>query len=145
MIWGVVFVAAVGFGPLPGSLALACNSTGMLGKLYFELLEHVEPSPGLALRSLGVSRLGVLRFAVLPQVLPRLIDATIDRFEQNVHNATVLGLIGAGGLGLEIITAFHLFEYRAALALIIVVLALVVAVNAIGGALRVCSSTPTNC
>ena len=136
VVWGIIFVAAVGFGPLPGALALACHSTGMLGKLYSETLEHVDPAPGDALRSQGVSPLGVLRFSVLPQIMPRLIDVTLYRFEHNIHAATVMGLVGAGGLGLEITTAFHLFEYREALALILTLLALVTFINAIGAALR---------
>lgn len=136
LIWGVMFVAAVGFGPLPGILALGFHSTGMLGKFYAETLEHVEPGPGDALRSLGVSRLGVLRFSVLPQILPRLIDVTLYRWEHNLRAATTLGVVGAGGLGLEIITAFHLFEYREALALILVVLALVTVIGLAGAHIR---------
>ncbi len=136
LVWGVIFVAAVGFGPLPGVFALACHSTGMLGKFYAEILEHVDPGPGDALRSYGVSRLGVLRFGLLPQILPRLVDVTIYRWEHNVRAATVLGVVGAGGLGLEIITAFHLFEYREALALILVLLALVTVITMVGARLR---------
>jgi len=136
LIWGVIFVAAVGFGPLPGILALATHSTGMLGKFFAETLEHVEPGPGDALRSQGVSRLGVLRFSVLPQILPRLVDVTAYRWEHNVRAATTLGLVGAGGLGLEIITAFHLFEYREASALILVLLGLVSAINLLGAHAR---------
>lgn len=136
LIWGVAFVAAVGFGPLPGVLALAVHSTGMLGKFYAEILEHVDPAPGDALRSHGVSWAGVLRFAVLPQVLPRLADVTIYRWEHNVRAATVLGIIGAGGLGLEIITAFHLFEYREAAALILAMLTLVTVISTLSDRLR---------
>lgn len=136
VVWGVIFVAAVGFGPLPGVFALACHSTGMLGKFYAEILEHVDPAPGDALKSHGVSPLGVLRFSVLPQILPRLVDVTVYRWEHNVRAATVLGLVGAGGLGLEIMTAFHLFEYREAAALIIVLLALVTVINLIGERIR---------
>lgn len=136
LIWGVIFVAAVGFGPLPGILALAAHSAGMLGKFYAETLEHVELGPGNALRSQGVSHLGVLRFSVLPQILPRLADVTFYRWEHNLRAATTLGVVGAGGLGLEIITAFHLFEYREATALIIVLLGLVIAINLAGAFVR---------
>ena len=136
LVWGVMFVAALGFGPLPGIFALACHSTGMLGKFYGEILEHVDPIPGEALRAQGVSSLGILRFSVLPQILPRLVDVTVYRWEHNVRAATVLGVIGAGGLGLEIVTAFHLFEYREASALILVLLALVSALNYAGGRVR---------
>ena len=136
LVWGVLFVAAVGFGPLPGVLALACHSTGMLGKFYAEILEHVDRAPGDALRSQGVSLLGVLRFSIWPQILPRALDATLYRWEHNVRAATTLGVVGAGGLGLEIVTAFHLFEYREALALILLLLLLVSLISALGAWLR---------
>jgi phosphonate transport system permease protein len=136
LIWGVLFVAAVGFGPLPGMLALGVHTTGMLGKLFFEAIEHVDPAPGAALCANGVSRLGVFRFAILPQALPRLVDATVYRLEHNLRAATTLGLVGAGGFGLEIVTAFHLFDYREASALILVLLALVTVVNLLGAKLR---------
>jgi phosphonate transport system permease protein len=136
LIWGVVFVAAVGFGPLPGVLALATHSTGMLGKFFAETMEHVDPGPGDALRSHGVSRLGVLRFSVLPQILPRWMDVLVYWWEHNLRAATTVGVVGAGGLGLEIITAFHLFQYREASALMIVLLGLVVVINVIGTRIR---------
>jgi len=136
LIWAVMFVAAVGFGPLPGVLALGCHSSGMLGKLFAEALEHTDPGPGAALEAQGASRLAVARFAIWPQALPRLVDALLYRFEHNLRSATTLGLVGAGGLGLEIVTAFHLFEYREATALVLVLLGLVIAVNAAGGKLR---------
>jgi len=136
LIWGVLFVAAVGFGPLPGIFALACHSTGVLGKFYSEIFEHVDRAPGEALRSHGVAPLGVFRFSVWPQVLPRLMDATIYRWEHNVRAATTLGVVGAGGLGLEIVTAFHLFEYREAAALVLVLLVLVTVLNGVSAWLR---------
>jgi phosphonate transport system permease protein len=136
LVWGIMFVAAVGFGPLPGLLALACHSTGMLGKFYAEIIEHVDTAPGDALRSHGVSRLAVLRFSVLPQILPRVVDVTLYRWEHNVRAATVLGVIGAGGIGIELITAFHLFAYREAMALILLLLSLVTVINMLGAWLR---------
>lgn len=131
VVWGIACVAAVGFGALPGALALAIHSTGMLGEFYAEILEHVDPVPGDALRSQGVSSLGVMRFAVLPQILPRAVDVTLYRWEHNVRAATVMGVIGAGGIGLEIMSAFQLFEYREALALILLLFVLVTVINAI--------------
>ena len=136
LVWGILFVAAVGFGPLPGVLALACHSTGMLGKFCAEILEHVDPAPGDALRSQGVSSLGVLRFSVWPQILPRLIDVAVYRWEHNLRAATTLGVVGAGGLGLEIVTAFHLFEYKEAAALILVLLGLVTLISMAGAFVR---------
>ena len=136
ILWGVVFVAAVGFGPLPGMLALATHSVGTLGRLYAEAIEQVDPGPAHALEAQGVSRLDVLRFAVLPQVLPRLADATFYRWEHDLRAAMALGLVGAGGLGLELSTAFHLFEYREAAALVIVVIGCVGVLEALAAWVR---------
>lgn len=136
LLWGVLFVAAVGFGPLPGIFALAFHSTGMLGKFYAEILEHMDPAPGNALRSHGVSELGVFRFSVWPQIMPRLLDVTLYRWEHNVRAATTLGMVGCGGIGQEIVIALDQFEYREAAALILVLLALVTAIGLIGARLR---------
>jgi phosphonate transport system permease protein len=136
LVWGILFVAAFGFGSLAGVFALAAHSTGMLGKFFTELTEHVEPGPLQALRSEGVSSLGVARFGILPQVLPRMADVSLYRFEHNIREATTLGAVGAGGIGLEIVTAFHLFEYREAFALLLVILLLVTVIDALGAKLR---------
>jgi phosphonate transport system permease protein len=136
VVWGIACVAAVGFGPLPGALALAVHSTGALGELYAGILEHVDRAPGDALRSQGVSRLGVVRFAVLPQILPRVMDVSLYRWEHNVRAATLMGVIGAGGIGLEIMTAFQLFEYREAVALVIVLLCVVTGINTLSARVR---------
>ncbi len=136
LVWGIIFVAAVGFGSLPGALALACHSTGMLGKFFAEILEHADPEPGHALASLGVTPLGVLRFALLPQCLPRMLDVVLYRAEHNVREATTVGIVGAGGIGLEIVTAFHLFAYREALALLMVLLVLVTFIDQLSSLLR---------
>jgi phosphonate transport system permease protein len=136
VVWGIACVAAVGFGPLPGALALAIHSTGALGELYAGILDHVDRAPGDALRSQGVSRLGVIRFAILPQILPRLMDVSLYRWEHNVRAATLMGVIGAGGIGLEIMTAFQLFEYREAVALIILLLGVVTVINTLSARVR---------
>lgn len=136
LVWGIIFVAAVGFGSLPGALALACHSTGMLGKFFAEILEHADPAPTHALSSLGVKPLGVLRFGLLPQCLPRMLDVVLYRAEHNVREATTVGIVGAGGIGLEIVTAFHLFAYREALALLIVLLVLVTVIDQLSSLLR---------
>jgi len=136
LVWGILFVAAFGFGSLAGVFALAAHSTGMLGKFFTELTEHVEPGPLQALRSEGVSSLGVARFGILPQLHPRMADVSLYRFEHNIREATTLGAVGAGGIGLEIVTAFHLFEYREALALLLVILLLVTVIDALGAKVR---------
>jgi len=99
LIMGIVFVAAVGFGALPGVLALALHSTGMVGKFYAEAIEHVDPRPIEAARAAGASSFQVITHAVLPQVLPQLADITIYRWEYHFRASTVLGIVGAGGIG----------------------------------------------
>jgi phosphonate transport system permease protein len=137
LIFGVIFVAAVGFGPLAGLLALACHSAGMLGKFATEHLEHLDHAPAAALESQGVSRVGIIRFCLIPQVLPRLVDLMLYRWEHNVRAAAVMGMVGAGGLGLELVTAFSLFEYREALAILAVILATVTIIDLSSRRLRV--------
>lgn len=98
IILGVIFVAAVGFGALPGVLALALHSTGMVAKFYAEAIEHVDPKPLEAAIAAGASRLQVITHAVLPQVLPQLADITIYRWEYHFRASAVLGIVGAGGI-----------------------------------------------
>jgi phosphonate transport system permease protein len=137
LVFGIVFVAAVGFGPLAGLLGLACHSVGMLGKFATEHLEHLDHAPAAALESQGVSGIGIIRFCLVPQVLPRLVDLALYRWEHNVRAASVVGMVGAGGLGLELITAFSLFEYREALAILVVILATVSIIDLASRRLRI--------
>ena len=99
IILGILFVAAVGFGALPGVLALALHSVGMVGKFYAEAVEHVDPKPLEAARAAGANRFQVITHAVLPQVLPQLADITIYRWEYHFRASAVLGIVGAGGIG----------------------------------------------
>jgi phosphonate transport system permease protein len=98
IIFGVLLVAAVGFGALPGVLALALHSTGMVAKFYAEAIEHVDPKPLEAATAAGASRFQVITHAVLPQVLPQLADITIYRWEYHFRASAVLGIVGAGGI-----------------------------------------------
>lgn len=136
LVFGIIFVAAIGFGPIAGVLALSFHSVGMLGKFVAEHLEHLDPAPADALRSHGVSRAGIVRFGLLPQVMPRLIDVALYRWEHNVRAASVMGLVGAGGLGRELVTAFSLFNYREASALLLMILAVVCIIDALSFRLR---------
>jgi len=136
IIMGVLFVAAVGFGALPGVLALGLHSVGMVGKFYAEAIEHVDPKPIEAARAAGCGPMAVIFHAVLPQVLPQLADITIYRWEYHFRNATVLGIVGAGGIGLELMAALRLLAYDQVSAILITVLACVLVVDAIGAQLR---------
>lgn len=136
LILGILFVAAVGFGALPGVLALALHSVGMVGKFYAEAIEHVDPRPLEAARAAGATRVQVITHAVLPQVLPQLADITIYRWEYHFRASTVLGIVGAGGIGFELIAALRLIAYDQVSAILLTILACVVVVDSLGAALR---------
>jgi phosphonate transport system permease protein len=136
IIMGIIFVAAVGFGALPGVLALGLHSVGMVAKFYAEAIEHVDPKPLEAARAAGASPLQVITHAVLPQVLPQLADITIYRWEYHFRASAVLGIVGAGGIGFELIAALRVIEYAQVSAILLAILFCVVIVDAVGAWLR---------
>ena len=136
IIMGIIFVAAVGFGALPGVLALALHSTGMVGKFYAEAIEHVDPRPIEAARAAGASPFQVITHAVLPQVLPQLADITIYRWEYHFRASTVLGIVGAGGIGFELIAALRIMKYDQVSAILLTILMCVIVVDGVGAWLR---------
>lgn len=136
LVLGIILVVAVGFGSLAGMIALALHSVGMLGKFFAELVEHADAGPIEALQAQGASRGQIFYYGILPQVLPRVMDLALYRWEHNLRASTVMGLVGAGGIGFELIAALRLFEYREALALLILTLLLVSAIDFVGGSLR---------
>ncbi len=136
IILGVLFVAAVGFGALPGVLALGLHSVGMVGKFYAEAIEHVDPKPLEAARAAGATQTQVILHAVLPQVLPQLMDVTIYRWEYHFRASAVLGIVGAGGIGFELMAALRLLNYDQVSAILLSILACVVVVDSIGAYLR---------
>jgi phosphonate transport system permease protein len=136
IIFGVLLVAAVGFGALPGVLALALHSAGMMAKFYAEAIEHVDPRPLEAAAAAGANRLQVITHAVLPQVLPQLADITIYRWEYHFRASAVLGIVGAGGIGFELMAALRLIRYDQVAAILITILACVMIVDSLGAWLR---------
>jgi len=136
LILGILFVAAVGFGALPGVLALALHSIGMVGKFFAESIEHVDPRPIEAARAAGGSPIQVIWHAVLPQVLPQMADTTVYRWEYNFRASTVMGAVGAGGIGTELIGALRLMDYPQVGAILLAILACVTVVDAIGQRVR---------
>ena len=136
IILGILFVAAVGFGALPGVLALALHSVGMVAKFYAEAIEHVDPKPLEAASAAGATRSQVIAHAVLPQVLPQLADITIYRWEYHFRASAVLGIVGAGGIGFELMAALRLVQYDQVAAILLTILACVVVVDGIGARLR---------
>ena len=136
IILGVLFVAAVGFGALPGVLALGLHSVGMVGKFYSEAIEHVDPKPIEAARAAGCGSMMVILHAVLQQVLPQLADITIYRWEYHFRASAVLGIVGAGGIGFELIAALRLLAYDQVSAILLSILACVLVVDGLGSMLR---------
>jgi phosphonate transport system permease protein len=136
LIMGIVFVAAVGFGALPGVLALGLHSVGMVAKFFAEAIERASPAPIEAARAVGAKPAQVIIYGVLPQVLSQLADVSIYRWEYNFRASTVLGLVGAGGIGFELIAALRTLEYRQVAAIMVVILATVTIVDAVSGWLR---------
>jgi phosphonate transport system permease protein len=129
LIWAIFFVAAVGLGPFPGALALGMNYGGILGRLYAEAIENVDPGPLEALQATGASRLQVFWFAIFPQALPQFVTYNLYWFEVAVRSATVLGMVGAGGLGFELVTAIRLFEWRETGVILLLILGMVTVID----------------
>lgn len=125
IIWGLIFVVIVGLGPFPGILALTFYASGYLGKFYYEGIEAIDPKPLLALKSVGASRTQRFRYGVFPQVLPLLLGYTVYMFEYNVRAASILGLVGAGGIGFYLYTYVNSFQYNKAATALILLLVVV--------------------
>ena len=136
LLWAVIFVFMVGLGPFPGALALGFHTAGVLGKLFGEVLEDVDPRPLEALQSTGASRLRILLYGMLPQAAPQFVSYALYRWEVNIRAAAILGLVGAGGLGQRIHVAISLFLERELLALILAVYVMVTLVDALSAYLR---------
>jgi phosphonate transport system permease protein len=136
LVMGIFFVAAVGFGALPGVLALGLHSTGMVAKFFAEAIEHADPRPIEAIRATGAAPLQVITHAVLPQVLSRWVDTALYRWEYNFRASTVLGVVGAGGIGFELVAALRIMAYDQVAAVMLCILGAVTVVDLLGGALR---------
>lgn len=129
LIWGLLFVSAVGLGPFPGTVALTLGSIGMLGKLYAEAIEEIDPGQVEALRSTGAHPIQTLAMGVVPQVVPAFVALTLYRWDINIRDSIVLGLVGAGGIGFELQTSMRLFRYPEVLTMICVILLIVLLVE----------------
>ena len=136
VVFALVFVVAFGLGPLPGVLAIAIHSTGALGKQFFETTENIDMKPVEGLRASGASWIETVRFAALPQVLASFTSYALLRFEVNVRGATVLGFVGAGGIGQDLMEAIRKFYYSDVSAILVVIIAVVVAIDIGAGYLR---------
>lgn len=136
LILALIFVSAVGLGPFPGVLALALHGLGMLGKFFAESIEEIDQGPIEALQATGARPLQIIVFGVLPQVITAWIAVVLYRFEVNLRSATVLGMVGAGGLGFELVSSLKLFKYPETATCIIVITVMVVIADALSSRLR---------
>jgi phosphonate transport system permease protein len=121
LVLGILFITAVGLGPLPGVLALAVNTGSVLAKLFSEAVESIDPRPVEGVRATGAHRLQEIAWGVIPQVGPLWTSYALYRFESNARAATVLGLIGAGGIGQTLFDSINAFDYRETSAIVIAV------------------------
>ena len=136
LVWAVIIVASVGFGPFAGVLALGVAGIGTLGKLYAEAIEAISPRPIEALRATGSSSLPIFTFAVLPQALPLLISYTLLDFEGNLRSATILGIVGAGGIGFELQASFEQFRFHQVFTIILMIVIVVTVIDRISAFVR---------
>jgi len=136
LVWALVFVATLGLGPFAGVMALAVHSAGVLGKLYAEILESVDQRIVEAVRSTGASEGQVTAWARIPLTLPVLLSYTLFRWECNMRAATVIGFVGAGGIGTAITISYRLFRYDELATLILSILLLITVVDVTGQLIR---------
>lgn len=136
IVFAILFVAAVGLGPFAGVMALFIHNLGIISKLFSEAVEAIDPRPVEGIRSTGASRLQEIFYGVIPQVLPLWSSLSLYRFETNVRSATVLGIVGAGGIGFTFYESFRSFQYDRASAVIIVVVVSVTITDMISSWLR---------
>jgi phosphonate transport system permease protein len=136
IILALIFVAAIGLGPFAGVLALAIHGAGMLGKFFAEAIEDIEDGPIEAFRSAGVGRYKTFLFAVLPQVLPAWLGTIFYRLETNVRQSTILGMVGAGGIGFELVSSMKLFQYQDTAMCILMILVMVLLADLVSSRVR---------
>jgi phosphonate transport system permease protein len=136
LIMGILFVAAVGFGALPGVLALGLHSIGMVGKFFAESIEHVSDGPVEAVKSTGASPMQIILHGVLPQVMSQIADVSLYRWEYNFRASTVMGMVGAGGIGFELMASLRLMQYQQVSAILLLILLMVTLVDSLGARLR---------
>ena len=136
LVFALIFVAAFGLGALPGVLAIAIHTTGALGKLFSEVVENIDMKPVEGIAASGGSWISQIRFGVVPQVLSNFTSYAVLRFEINVRGAAVLGFVGAGGIGEELIVAIRKFFYSDVSAILLMIILCVVIIDTLAEKLR---------
>jgi len=129
ILWAIVFVVAVGLGPAAGTLGIALYSVGYLGKFFFEQFEGTDPEVMEAVRSVGCGRLELARFAILPEAANGIVSQLMFMFEYNVRASSILGFVGAGGIGFYLLGYVQLLEYQSLLTAVLATLVVVVVID----------------
>jgi phosphonate transport system permease protein len=135
-IIAMILVIAVGFGAIPGVLALGLHTMGFLAKFYAEDIEHVNKGPIEALESSGASKRQIISFAVIPQIIPSFVANNLYILDRNIRMATMLGIVGAGGIGYELQSSFRMFEYQKVSAIIIIIFATIFVIDNLSSYIR---------
>lgn len=136
LIFALLFIVAVGLGPFAGVLALFVHTTGILAKLFSEVVEAIDPRPVEGVRATGGSHLAEICYGVIPQVLPLWVSYSLYRFESNVRSATVIGIVGAGGIGMVLHDLMASFLYGPACAVLAIIIVTVVIIDLISAQVR---------
>lgn len=136
MVFALLFIVAVGLGPFAGVLALFVHTTGTLSKLFSEAVEAIDSRPVEGIRAAGGSKLAEIVFGILPQVLPMWISFCLYRFESNVRSASVVGMVGAGGIGVVLYEVIRGFQYAETCAVLIILVGTVTLIDVVSAYLR---------
>ncbi len=136
LIWALVWINVVGLGPFAGILAIACSVSGELAKLFSEAIENVDPKQIEGVRASGAGALQIMRFAILPQVFPVLLSTSLYYFESNTRSATILGIVGAGGIGLHLADRIRVLAWDQASLIIIMILITVYLIDTLSNRVR---------
>jgi phosphonate transport system permease protein len=136
MVFAMLFVVAVGLGPFAGVLALWVHTTGTLSKLFSEAVEAIDPQPVEGIRATGANKLEEIAFGVIPQVMPLWMSYTLYRLEANVRSASVVGMVGAGGIGVVLWEVIRGFYYAETCALLIIIVLTVTAIDFVSARMR---------
>ena len=135
-VFALMFVTAVGLGPFAGMLALGIHTGGVLGKLLSETIEAIDPGPVEGVAAVGAGRLHVIAFGVIPQVLPNFISYVLLRFESDIRSASVIGMVGGGGIGFYLWDTIRAFNDREAATVILLIVLMVIAVDVVSARVR---------
>ena len=135
LVWALIFVVAVGLGPLAGILAIIMDTIGFCARFFSERIEEIRPGPSEALSSTGAGRLSVIFGAIIPESMASITATSLYSVEKAIRSAVVLGLVGAGGIGVELSTSMRMFRYDQAMTIILVIL-VVIAVEQVSSAIR---------